>query len=228
MPRLAANDIPHTSQTDHRVARRPVVETEIATGPSGEWEFFDDEDQRLAPWEVDRARGMAWAKRISESALASKAWSQQAKALLISSLRAAPDDVPVLRGLGYLAVNEGNPAEAREYLERALAVAPRDAKSLKLLVSACYRLGNLEAGIEASERLLKVDPSCALDHAALAQALFQIGESKRALQAAEQALAVDPTLSEPRTWLIQAYRQAGDRRASQKHAAILRRIREVH
>jgi predicted CXXCH cytochrome family protein len=227
MPRLATNDIPHASQTDHRVARRPVAEMENSMKPAGEWELFDDDESRMEKWEVDRAKGIGLAKRSTEGARGSPIFARRSKTMLVSSLRSAPDDVPVLRTLAYLALGEGDAAGARDYAQRALEVAPRDARALKLLVSAYHRLGNVEAGIDASRRLLTIDPWTAMDHVALAQALFQAGRTEEALEAAEKALELDPTLTEPRVWMVQGYLQSGNRSESRKQSELLRRMRAV-
>ncbi|HEV3024427.1 MAG TPA: cytochrome c3 family protein, partial [Pirellulales bacterium] len=73
MPRISANDVAHTSQTDHRVVRRLQADvggtargsgtgSGSSTGHAssgGEWELFDHAERRLERWEVERVQGLA-------------------------------------------------------------------------------------------------------------------------------------------------------------------------
>ena len=229
MPRLAASDIAHASQTDHRVRRTP--DTHIASGPlgpTGEWELFDHAEQRLQRWELDRVRGIAIVALTPESSLRSTAKGREAETLLRSSILAAPDDVPALRAMGYLAAIDGRLAEGREYLERLLALAPRDGTTLQLLVNVCHRLDDLEATIRYGELLMQVNPWHAGDHQRLSDAFYKTGRLNDAIRESEEALKLDPTLTAARGRLVEAYRQAGNDDASLRHADVLRRIGESY
>ncbi|HUY34493.1 MAG TPA: tetratricopeptide repeat protein, partial [Pirellulales bacterium] len=227
MPRLSAHDIPHASQTDHRVGRsRTVQPPEDPNGAlASEWELFDHAEQRLAPWEVDRVRGLNHVQMALLNRLIAPVKFREAEPLLRSSLRAAPDDVRVLEALGRVLLEQERAGEARECLERLLEIRPRQEKALDMLAEIRYRAGEFAKGIEYGERLLAVNPWIARYYARQSDMLRRAGRLDQAIECGEKALRLDPWQSQVRGWLVEAYGDAGDESTSRRHAELLRRMR---
>jgi hypothetical protein len=225
MPRLGAHDIPHTSQTDHRVPRRPNAPLEGGGhgSPGADWELFDDCQDRLESWEVDRAKGIAGIVAAQQDPASLGRRLREAAALLQSARRAAPDDVPVLETLGLVMFLQDRRSEARTYLERALAVDPRREKVLDLLTELCHHSGQFAEGIAYGQRLIEVDPWIAKYFARQTDLLRRNGQQDLALEYGERGLKLDPWQTSLRAWLVEAYRQAGNSQAADLHADILRR-----
>jgi hypothetical protein len=227
MPRLATHDIPHLSQTDHRVGRSP--NTQLPNDPNpplvSNWELFDHAEERLERWEVDRVRGLNRVHVAQRNKLSAPVYLREAEPLLRSALRAAPDDVRVLEALGQAMFGLERAGEAREFFERVLEIQPFHERSLEMLMEICHGAGDFNQGTKYGERLLKVDPWIVRYYARQADMLRGIGQLEKALERGEQALRLDPWQTQIRSWLTQAYRIAGDESAAVRHADVLRRIR---
>jgi len=227
MPRLAARDIPHTSQTDHRVVRSPKVDSPKIPNPAVNFdlELFDHAEERLPRWEVDRVRGINLVQRAQRESLKATLYLREAELLLRSSLRAAPDDVRALAALGQALTGQERTGQARECFERLLEIEPRNEKALEALAEFCHGAGDFKKGIQYGQRLLTVNPWIVRNHARQADMLRGVGRLDEALDIAEQALGLDPWHTQIRSWLVEAYRIAGDGAASRRHAEFLRRMR---
>ncbi|HVC94926.1 MAG TPA: tetratricopeptide repeat protein [Pirellulales bacterium] len=227
MPRLDALDISHASQTDHRVGRSPAVQLpdDPSSPMASNWELFDHAEQRLARWEVDRVRGLNRVHIAPLNRLMAEAYYREAEALLRSSLRAAPDDVPALEALGRSLMEQQRADGARECLERVLQIRPRREKTLDLLAEIHYRRGELAAAIEYGERLLAVNPWIARYYARQADMLRGAGRLDQAIECGEKSLRLDPWQGQVRGWMVDACRDAGDESTGARHAEFLRRMR---
>ncbi|HEV3023078.1 MAG TPA: tetratricopeptide repeat protein [Pirellulales bacterium] len=225
MPRLGAHDIPHTSQTDHRVPRIASMPKEsVGNGlPGADWAFFDHAEERLEPWEIERVKGIAGIASSQQDPVGAGRRLREAGTLLRSALRAAPDDLPVLEGLGLVLFTQDRRGEARGYLERALKFDPRREKVLDLLAELCHHAGEFAQGIAYGQRLIEVNPWIAKYYARQTDMLRRNGQIDFALECGEQGLKIDPWQSSLRAWLVEAYTKKGDVRAAGRHAETLRR-----
>jgi predicted CXXCH cytochrome family protein len=225
MPRLSANDIPHASQTDHRVVRLATVQrsTPATASKHADIELFGRAEERMAGWEIDRIMGLALVHSArpggqNESAL------QEAEMLLRSALNAAPDDVLVLNAMGVVAASTGRTDEAREFAARAVEISPTNDESLQLLTELCYRAGDFDAGIDYGERLLAINRWRAVDHARQSAMYRKTGQARRAAESDERLLELDPTNLAARRTLVQTYRDLGDDEEAERQAEILRKL----
>jgi tetratricopeptide (TPR) repeat protein len=225
MPRLGAHDIPHTSQTDHRVPRRASIPDESGGQgpPVADWAFFDDAEERLEPWEIERVKGIAGIAASQQDPGGAGRRLREAGTLLRSALRAAPDDLRVLEGLGLVLFTQDRRGEARGYLERALKFDPRREKVLDLLAELCHHSGEFAQGIVYGQHLIEVNPWIAKYFARQTDMLRRNGQIDLALECGEQGLKLDPWQTSLRAWLVEAYTQTGDAQAASRHADILRR-----
>ncbi len=204
MPQGTPKDVVHASQTDHRVLRNPKMEADqepslTAEGAHHAPKFFDDCDQRIPYWEVQRARGIFHTGRKT-----SDNPQEDAVSLLLPLTAVAPDDVPLLLALGSSYLQRGDTVQGRKWLEKAVAIEPKNEHALTLLAMACLDLRDLSAAKKHVGEIVKLNPYVARSFALQAQILMESGERDFALQAAEKVIELDPTQASLRDRLLKA------------------------
>ena len=204
MPPLTASNIPHTSQTDHRIVR--PLNAPLAR-PHRELQLFDGSETRLPPDEVERARGLV---ELMDPVNRPDA---DAVARLLASLSPIasrfPDDVDVLEALGILSMYQNRPDEAERHWRQALQSRPLHEGILSHLAAVQGQLNNTRAALATTRQLVRADAWQAESHFQLAQLLEESGDLSGAITAVEAALKINPTLVPLREWLAWAYRQSG-------------------
>jgi len=133
MPRLGANDVPHTSQTDHRIVRRQgaQVKQPTRTIDLNIPRIFDTDTIDLPRHENERSRGLLLsllAERQPSPPLAA-----EVERLLAPWSREHPDDLPVLDGLALAATLQQRPKEATAFWNTMLARSPDNETALNSL-----------------------------------------------------------------------------------------------
>lgn len=224
MPQLTSSDIPHASETDHRIIRDPKSITgNSQRSESGEtWTFFDDADKRIPHWEVKRARGLVL---LTQGVyLEDRPLILQARSFLESSLETAPDDVAVLHSLSLIASLVDDFPTERRYLEKALEYQSNYEKSLVSMCLLCYRTDQIEEGLQYSKRLLAINPWHGARHGIYAEFLEASGNRSAAIKAARRGVELSPASLEVRSMLADLYRRHGDHEASRRQ---LRRIQQI-
>ena len=228
MPRLSTHDIPHATQTDHRILR--IADSEpIALDTSeapAELVLFDEANTPMPDWEIERAYSLGKLRKFEQQNYGPDAALRAIDASLRAVLEVAPDDTPSWFGLGASAAMRRDMAEARQAWERVLQYEPEHEHALDALAGICHNTGDFETGLRYVDRLLALNPWHARNYTRQAMMLSGFGDWDRALEAGEKAMELDPTDGKARRWLIDAYRQRGDLINSQRHADILRRITE--
>ena len=143
MPALPSKDVAHTEATDHRILRFPnaaplpqlqVRGKLLASFPASEESQATPRDYALA-WESLAERGFDGA-------------AQRAENYLRQALQENPDDATVLAALGFMELQRGHAAEARDLYEHALKIDPLSndvATNLGILEA---RAGNLRRAVE--------------------------------------------------------------------------------
>ena len=115
----------------------------------------------------------------------------------------SPAFVDCLRGRAGVASAQGNPKEARQWLDKALMLAPQDAgvqSSLALLELAG---GNVEGALERYERLAARFPDSAEHRVGLAEAHLRNKQYDKALKVIDAALDVQDGPLRTRAMLLQ-------------------------
>ncbi|MCA9025517.1 MAG: hypothetical protein KDA86_09925 [Planctomycetaceae bacterium] len=224
MPSSGSSDIPHASHSDHRVLRNPhngpdVVETSNA---GKVWSIFDESEQRLPEWEVQRARALALCEQALEDR--DQRLFDQAVAALDAVLARDPNDVNVLRSLGGLCSYAGKDAQAAMLFEAGLQADPHDELSLLNLGLMASRIGSFRKGLRSYEAYLKLNPWDATVFAPYVVMLAKSGDLPAAVEAAERGLRLDPTDRELRRIAVQLYASIGDQQTSVQHQEKLREI----
>lgn len=217
MPSVGTSNVPHTAQTDHRIVRKPLEreatkQVAAAKQPQEQLTIFDDAEQRLPEWEVDRARGMA---------LMSTAWKTNNRKLALDARRyllgtqinhesnyssvisKISPDVPALAEIGASYWIAGPKALARPYWEKVLELAPENQTALGGLALLETEEGNLDAADRVLKRLIEAYPHNARWRVQRAKVLQQMDKTSEAKIEAAKALELDPSQSELRAWISQ-------------------------
>jgi hypothetical protein len=202
MPPLAASDIPHTTQTDHSIPRRPDHGERTSRGAvPGEPEVFDMAGAPLTELERSRVRGLLLAKVAGKSRIAAVA--QRAAQDLEPVLLASPDDSRAAEGLASAWSLSKRDYSAIALWKRLLTISPVREETLLGLALTQHRRGSIEDALMSLDRLLEVNPWRASFWLRRSQLLQQLGRQDEALAASRRALQLDPSL-------IDAYRQLSE------------------
>jgi len=211
MPRRSAGDIAHTSQTDHRIRRRPGP-SPVDRPDESPLVFFASTGEGLEAWESLRARGLAAAEEAYTFILQDPGKLLGTVELLKQAHAAQPADHRVLQALGAVHYLAGQDAESRKWFEKALPYSPRDEETLKMLGIACYRTGDFANGLKYLKSAIEVNPWNAEVYAryAVMAAVFQDFQS--AISAARRGLELAPALIPLRRDLVKFLEEAGQNR----------------
>lgn len=212
MPALDASDIPHTTQTDHRILRRPLAKSKAAASDEApdprKFTIFDEALRPLSPLEKDRAQGLMLAQMAELQA--DPELAKDVEKLLRPVSEAAPDDVDVIDALGVAASLQGRLADAARLWRSAVTIEPRRQKPLFSLAALAQGEGNLPTALVYEERLLELNPwegSLYLRHS---KTLSGLGRADDALAAAEKAIELDPSSPEAHAWVAELHQMKGD------------------
>lgn len=214
MPRLSASDVPHTSQTDHRIVRNSESpRPEKPDFPLG-YLVFDAEAVAVPELEIRRAKTLLAARlaqRGDDPILAAEVIPE------LEQLCAQVDDVVMLEALGSLQRNIEQYDLAIATYRKALLVDPEHEPTLWGLVLASDRWGQPADVLEYVDRYIKVNPWDPRAHGRRAHVLARMGRMPEAIEAATRGLAIDPASSVTHGWLSQAYETLGESQKSVYH-----------
>ncbi|WP_077023143.1 multiheme c-type cytochrome [Fuerstiella marisgermanici] len=223
MQSLEANDVPHLSQTDHRILRRPQVKTDQQTQSTHyEVRIFGLENAQISEEEVDRAHAIFMSQTAEEKK--STLMAAQAIPKLEEWVENVPDDLPALDALGaaYSLLDDDG---ATERTWRAgLNQKPTDERFLRRLFLHYHDHGRTDEAIRIGLRLLEVNARDPEYLGRMAHLLGQKGQLTRAVEYAERAVQIDPQAERVHSWLVDAYLALGDKEASDRHASIAKQL----
>lgn len=223
MPSFEASDVPHTSQTDHRILRRIPARQEHAarTLPHRKHRLF--RAGGIPPsWEIERAEGLMQAQFAEQSASPPLAAAVLPK--LVAAIRRAPDDVDVLDATIYLTALLGDSQEAMRIGESALKLAPNRESVIESLVLICEATGRAEAGLDYVERQLRLNPWRSESYQRKALFLARLGRTDEAIEAASEALKKNPLLKPARELLISLLRHSARNDEADSQQELLRKL----
>ena len=222
MPRLVASDVPHTSQTDHRLMRRPSIETPD-NSPFGIPQFYDHAETRLPQSEIDYTMGL-WlaenAEKRTDRALASRAVT-----LLTKVMKDFPDDPRTLNALGTASAVNGRFDDSIRYWEKSLALDPKGEQTLEMLTVTLHKTGHPKEALGYLKRTLELNPWKATLWGRYAGLLSRDENWAQAIEAAHKALELDPSVLQTYQFLADAYRKRGDSDKSRHYADLHEKIR---
>jgi Tetratricopeptide repeat/Doubled CXXCH motif (Paired_CXXCH_1) len=225
MPRLHASDIPHTTQSDHRILRVPQKPSPMRDQTHQTPELFDGAEQRLPRIIVDRVRGIWLAERAER--LTNQQFAVQASRILERVLRERPNDVEVLNALGIAAAGDRRFQDSLTYWNAVLAIDPKRELTLSMTATLLLNQGETEAGRKMLERYLEVQPNYGGAWGRYSGLLSQFHETDKAIETARKSIELDP--SNPKTYhhLAQLYERVGDKRQGQFYRDLGRRVQLI-
>ncbi len=214
MPRLDANNVPHTSQTDHRIIR---VRSRVAE-PKAEgvrFTLFGDGAKVIPSNEVTRAKGILmsqFAQRDQDKLLAAAAVEtlESVSGLFV-------DDIPLLGALATAYSVENQPQKAREIWRKVVAINPQSEEAWRGLGMLAHDLGELEEGLFALRKAMTLNPH---DRISIGRSVHLLGMLKRfdeAIPLAELAVTKFPYDPQLHQWLSNAYKAVGRDADAEKH-----------
>jgi hypothetical protein len=228
MPPLAAADVAHTAQTDHRILRDPAAAPLIDRAPERPptLEFFGQMRESLEPWEADRALGLALFHAPLQGPERA-AHLQRVEMLLAPVLERAPDDSGVLNALGAICLEGQRFDEAAAYFAQALKLDGQDEAALFGLANLAEASGDSALAARRFDQLLAINDSSAEIYARKAELLGTLNRWEAGIEAAEKGLQLNPRLVSLRGWVVDAYRRVGRHDRADAHHAILEQMRTV-
>ncbi|MEW4530423.1 multiheme c-type cytochrome [Maioricimonas sp. JC845] len=213
MAPVAANDVPHTSQTDHRILRRPLAE---ALQPrAGGLHVFGESDGVIPDTEAKRARAIFLARTAEQANDA--ALAVESIPVLEEWIKGVPDDVEAGEVLGLAYNLVGDYAQAEQVWQRTLELDPNHEELLRRLFILSHDSGELQGALTYGERLTTVNPWNYEYWGRMAHILGQTGRLEDGIAAAEKAVSINPAVVNIYQWLADACAAAGDMERSARY-----------
>ena len=212
MPRLAANDVPHTTQTDHRIRKDPWAKTAADSKSSVEdaemnFEAYEGDTHPLAEAEFERALGIAVVRDATQKGDVSL--YNVAIERLLPLRDVFSSDLIFLEALGLAFYRSERTEEAISVWEKILEIDPNHAETLLDLGSHFEREGQLGRAEEYLTRYIGVKPHDIDGNFRLSLVKGQLLEMDTAIAYANKALELNPRNWEVRRWLATLYRDSG-------------------
>ncbi|MDG1894711.1 MAG: multiheme c-type cytochrome [Fuerstiella sp.] len=215
MPATKANDVPHTSLTDHRILKHATQSTAAFSPKTSQLEIFGLETGSVPPAEIERATALKMVQ--SAEATGNQVVAIQAIPTLEEWVQAVPDDLPAVDALGTAYSLADELSSAQSTWEAGLKLAPRDERFLRQLFYLYHDSGQLEKALQRGTQLIQVNPWDYEYHGRLAHILGQTGRIEDGIRAAKQALEVNPSAYQVHGWLAEVYARRNDPESSQRH-----------
>ncbi|MCA8997505.1 MAG: hypothetical protein KDA80_10970 [Planctomycetaceae bacterium] len=190
MPKLSANDVPHTSQTDHRILKQPQQPAFDANSKSGQSLSVFQRDQFPVSAESGRrATGLLFANQAS--ATNSPRTAAESAELLAEFLASPSEDVPVLKAQSFNLYLLRNP-QSQRLAELANEREPMNEAVLETLSLICQHTGQISKGIEYTQELLRLNPWNSPVWERLAVLQQNLGNEDAALESAIRSTEINP------------------------------------
>jgi tetratricopeptide (TPR) repeat protein len=172
MTRRETQDGGHTVFTDHRITRRPVPDEPAS--PSEDLVAWRDPEPAL------QMRNLALA--YLNAGISGRSPTQMVRGyrMLTEVQKTAPDDVPVLKGIGRALLLGKQPVEALRAFERVLQLVPDNATGEEDAGIACLESGQVQSAVAHLERAMTLDPLQLSAATALQEAYRKQGQSEKA------------------------------------------------
>lgn len=222
MPSFQASDIPHTSQTDHRVLRRPT-DAERGTGEDSlRLTIFGEHDGTIPEPDLRRARAILLT--IGAESSGDPEMAARAAQDLQDWLNQHPDDLAAIERLGTARALQGRPEAARAIRERGLEQNPDHEELLTALFVSCEQQGDYAAALLYGQRIMALNPWEHEYPERMARISETVGDTPSAIRFAEQALAINPAAHHLHQWLADRYQAVGDEENAMRHRTLYRQL----
>jgi predicted CXXCH cytochrome family protein len=229
MPRLKATDVPHTSQTDHRILRTSSAglrETNLSSYSTGmDPELFQDAESDLSPRALQRVRGLLLAHMANSSGNPQTA--RQALGMLEPLPDSFPDDTELLDALGSVSYLVGEYPSARRYWLKLNGLQSSHESAVEGLMLVERRKANSVRALEYVDRLIELNPWREDIFHQKSHILNTLGRDAESIRAAEQGLELNPGSRSILLWLIEICEESGEKTKAEKYRDRLDRISRV-
>lgn len=223
MPRLSTSDVPHTSQTDHRVPRSGAIPKRTTVPRAGDdFAFYREGDLALPEWELQRARGILMSELTQSGNDVSLAY--KAVSLLKPLQNSLPGDTEFLNALGVAYMQQDDLTAAARCFKLSLQSAPKHVLTLQFLAALHQLSRDFPQSRHYYERLIEINPWRAEYFSRYSHVLGQLGEFEAAIQAGHKCVELDPTLAHIHAWLADIYKRRGQLEQSRKHEELFRQL----
>ncbi len=213
MPPLNADDVPHTTQTDHRILRfrQPRVAKPQFAPRLSALEVIDQAECAVPKAESARADALMRAEQawLSENVLV----AQRAKTSLESVVRTRPADLLSHARLGQLCLMLDEPDSAVDHWYRALETKSASADSTEVLQNLSrlhWSRGEIAKALDGYQKLADQRPWDPQTLLSLSKILAESEETQKAVVVAQKAISVDQHAVEAFRWLAELCRRTGN------------------
>ena len=217
MPRLSASDIPHTSQTDHSISRRPggLAERHSQDSPAQALIAFREKTGQISNAELERARAIIWS--IQAEAAHDLSLARKSARILESWLSHVDDDLLAELVLGKAYKTQGDDSNAARAWLQALQKHPGNEEVLASMLSLSQDAGQFVPGEAFGRQLIAINPWESSYFEALAIFLDQGGQTRESIEMAERAIELNPSASHIHQWLAEDNIKIGQPEKAAKH-----------
>ena len=143
----------------------------------------------VAPTRMEQLLNMA------DEAVQNEDFDEAAKALQSARI-VDENNIEVLQRSGYVAMQQENYDEAKEYYEKIISLDAQDDVAHASLANALHKLGDEEGADKHHKEAIKLDPEYAPHYFNYANTLFDQDRTEEALDAYKKAYELDSTLEE--------------------------------
>jgi predicted CXXCH cytochrome family protein len=226
MPRSLADDVPHTSQTDHRVLARPapIVAPGSATN-SPRVVLAESAAERMPEWERRRAEGIMLARRAANNK--DPVLADHAVSVLRPLAADLSEDLPLQAAFASALKLTGDLPAATDIWRAILEADPRHEQALEQLAISHHESGEYEAALGYLDRLLTINDFLSDYHGRRSHILGHMGRYDEALEAAERAASLNPSNPQLHEWMAEVYRRRDEPELSREQAKLAERLREL-
>lgn len=218
-----ASDIPHTSQTDHRVLRDPKPTLKTPPAPKISKLSIFDENSTHVP-ESDRLRARALIQLEDLKRTRDRDTAEQCRQQFRKLLEEFTKDPEILLGLGTASLLLNDSVAAETYFLKALSVSPDDEKIIEQLALFYFWNNDQRQARRFLEKTLERNSTSVENWGRYAQILGDLGDWPTAFEAAERGLIIDPAFVPLRSWAANAYRRRNDPVNADRHRLFLEEL----
>mgnify|MGYP002628039917 CR=1 FL=1 len=222
MPQVSANDVPHTSQTDHRVLTKYESTKEKIRRTRPSLYIFGENENLVPEKELERAQAISICRAAEGGG--NPVLAADAISILKEWIEVVPDDIDALVSLGtaYWLLQE--PQRAMDIWIPALEKNPDHEYLLRRLMVLCHETEQLELGVEYGKRLTKVNPWDFEYFGRLAHMYGQLEKYDEGISAANRALELNPAASHIHQWLAEVYQITKQPENSEYHQEMFNKL----
>jgi predicted CXXCH cytochrome family protein len=216
MASLTAKSVPHSSQTDHRILRRPALPKSSAENLT--LTIFQEEGTIIPEIELTRARGLV-AGLLAEKHN-DRRQATECMTLLHQALATMPDDQVMQLALGGANELLGSDHVAERHWQQIVTQSPRDEDALLRLANLTFKRGRYAEADRYYSRAAEVSSLHVVTLGKWTYSLIQLGRLDDAIKVAERALKLDPSFSPIYKMLADAYATKGDAEKSHHYKVL--------